>query len=105
ALRERLDALGDSLVVVGGDGLWNVHVHVDDAGAAVEAGIQAGRPYRIRITHFGGAAARKADADGQDRPDLAVVLPDRTGAQDSTAGPRGERATRAVVAVVPGDGL
>ncbi|WP_432445487.1 DAK2 domain-containing protein [Streptomyces malaysiensis] len=105
ALRERLDALGGSLVVVGGDGLWNVHVHVDDAGAAVEAGIQAGRPYRIRITHFGGAAARKADADGQDRPDPAVVLPDRTGAQDSTAGPRGERATRAVVAVVPGDGL
>nr|WP_240797766.1 hypothetical protein [Streptomyces sp. F001] len=51
-LRQRLDALGDSLVVVGGDGLWNVHVHVDDAGAAVEAGVEAGRPYRIRITHF-----------------------------------------------------
>ncbi|MCZ9342876.1 DAK2 domain-containing protein, partial [Streptomyces sp. TRM76130] len=42
-LRRRLDALGDSLVVVGGDGLWNVHVHVDDAGAAVEAGVEAGR--------------------------------------------------------------
>lgn len=52
-LRQRLDTLGDSLVVVGGDGLWNVHVHVDDAGAAVEAGVEAGRPYRIRITHFG----------------------------------------------------
>ncbi|NEA52336.1 dihydroxyacetone kinase, partial [Streptomyces sp. SID10815] len=38
-LRQRLDRLGDSLVVVGGDGLWNVHVHVDDAGAAVEAGV------------------------------------------------------------------
>ncbi|WP_141746231.1 DAK2 domain-containing protein, partial [Streptomyces sp. EN16] len=48
-LRTRLDALGDSLVVVGGDGLWHVHVHVDDAGAAVEAGVEAGRPYRIRI--------------------------------------------------------
>src|SRR5690606_16526873 len=46
-LRRRLDGLGDSLVVVGGDGLWNVHVHVDDAGAAVEAGVEAGRPYRI----------------------------------------------------------
>ena len=51
-LREELDALGDSLVVVGGDGLWNVHVHVDDAGAAVEAAMRAGRPYRIRITHL-----------------------------------------------------
>nr|WP_314244340.1 DAK2 domain-containing protein [Streptomyces sp. DSM 40907] len=76
-LRERLDGLGDSLVVVGGDGLWNVHVHVDDPGAAVEAGVVAGRPYRIRITHFG----------------------------DERRGARGERAQRAVVAVVPGEGL
>ncbi|MGW0884204.1 DAK2 domain-containing protein [Streptomyces sp. NPDC002671] len=81
-LRERLDALGDSLVVVGGDGLWNVHVHVDDAGAAVEAGVEAGRPYRIRITHFGFGDAHTRG----ERP------------------PR-ERAQRAVVAVVPGEGL
>lgn len=81
-LRERLDALGDSLVVVGGDGLWNVHVHVDDAGAAVEAGVEAGRPYRIRITHFGLGDVHT----GGGRP------------------PR-ERAQRAVVAVVPGEGL
>ncbi|MFF7653515.1 DAK2 domain-containing protein [Streptomyces sp. NPDC007983] len=93
ALRERLDALGDSLVIVGGDGLWNVHVHVDDAGAAVEAGIQAGRPYRIRITHFGAPAERRPAAPELDRTERR---PD---------GPAGERATRAVVAVVPGDGL
>ncbi|OMI86477.1 dihydroxyacetone kinase [Streptomyces sp. M1013] len=82
-LRQRLDALGDSLVVVGGDGLWNVHVHVDDAGAAVEAGVEAGRPYRIRITHFGHGDAHTTKAE---RP------------------PR-ERTQRAVVAVVPGEGL
>ncbi|MEU6257615.1 DAK2 domain-containing protein [Streptomyces sp. NPDC047043] len=82
-LRERLDALGDSLVVVGGDGLWNVHVHVDDAGAAVEAGVEAGRPYRIRITHFG---VGDVHTTGGERP------------------PR-ERVQRAVVAVVPGEGL
>ncbi|MCX4829579.1 DAK2 domain-containing protein [Streptomyces sp. NBC_01016] len=81
-LRTRLDALGDSLVVVGGDGLWNVHVHVDDAGAAVEAGVEAGRPYRIRITHFGLGDVHATHASA----------------------PR-ERAQRAVVAVVPGDGL
>jgi dihydroxyacetone kinase-like predicted kinase len=51
-LRSELDALGDSLVVVGGDRLWNVHVHVDDAGAAVEAAMRAGRPFRVRITHL-----------------------------------------------------
>ncbi|WP_406339348.1 DAK2 domain-containing protein [Streptomyces sp. NBC_01620] len=77
-LRTRLDGLGDSLVVVGGDGLWNVHVHVDDAGAAVEAGVEAGRPYRIRITHF-----------GADRVHL----------------PHSEPSQRGVVVVVPGPGL
>ncbi|WLW51953.1 DAK2 domain-containing protein [Streptomyces sp. YU58] len=82
-LRDRLDALGDSLVVVGGDGLWNVHVHVDDAGAAVEAGVEAGRPYRIRITHFG---LGDVHTTGAERPVR-------------------ERAQRAVVAVVPGEGL
>ena len=51
-LRTRLAGLGDSLVVVGGHGLWNVHVHVDDVGAAIEAGIVAGRPHRVRVTHF-----------------------------------------------------
>ncbi|MBO2463046.1 DAK2 domain-containing protein [Actinomadura violacea] len=57
-LRERLDDLGDSLVVVGGDGLWNVHVHVDDAGAAIEAGLAAGRPHRIRVTYLHAAPHR-----------------------------------------------
>jgi fatty acid kinase len=52
-LRTRLAMLGDSLAVVGGGGLWHVHVHVDDPGAAVEAGVELGRPHRIRITHFG----------------------------------------------------
>ncbi len=60
-LRGTLEGLGDSLVVVGGEGLWNVHVHVDDVGAAVEAGIVAGRPHHVRVTHFAEQAeARRA---------------------------------------------
>jgi len=51
-LRSVLAALGDSLVVVGDDDLWNIHVHVDDPGAAVEAALAVGRPHRIRITHL-----------------------------------------------------
>jgi hypothetical protein len=50
--RQTLAGLGDSVVVVGGDGLWNVHVHTDDVGAAIEHGIDIGRPHRIRVTHF-----------------------------------------------------
>lgn len=51
-MRTALDGLGDSLLVVGGPDIWNVHVHVDDVGAAIEAGVLAGRPYRIKVTHF-----------------------------------------------------
>src|SRR4051794_5072349 len=79
-LRTRLQALGDSLVVVGGENLWNVHVHVDDVGAAVEAGIDAGRPRRIRVTHFAEQVSRAREK-------------------------RAERRGRAVVAVAAGDGL
>ena len=43
-------SLGDSIVVVGGDGVWNCHVHTDDIGAAIEAGIDVGRPHEIRVT-------------------------------------------------------
>ncbi|MGQ4614647.1 DAK2 domain-containing protein [Nocardia sp. R7R-8] len=50
ALRARLGELGDSVVVVGdGGGCWSAHVHCADAGAAVEAGIAAGRLSRIRV--------------------------------------------------------
>jgi dihydroxyacetone kinase-like predicted kinase len=42
--------IGDSIVVVGGDGLWNCHIHTDDIGAAVEAAIDVGRPRNIRVT-------------------------------------------------------
>ena len=53
ALRERLARMGDSLVVVGTDeGLWNVHVHVNDVGAAIESGVEAGRPHRITVLRF-----------------------------------------------------
>jgi len=51
-LRSRLRELGDSVLVVGGEGQYNVHAHVADPGAAVEAGIGAGRPHRVRITRL-----------------------------------------------------
>ncbi len=36
--------------MVGGDGLFNCHIHCDDIGPAIEAGIEVGRPHKIRIT-------------------------------------------------------
>ncbi len=42
--------IGDSIVIVGGDGLWNCHIHTDDIGAAIEAALDVGRPSDIRVT-------------------------------------------------------
>jgi DAK2 domain fusion protein YloV len=50
SFREVWAGLGDSIVVVGGDGLYNCHIHTDDIGAAIEAAIEAGRPRRIRVS-------------------------------------------------------
>ena len=73
-LRRRLDALGDSVLVVGDEDLWNVHVHVDDVGAAIEAGIGAGRPHRIVVTNFGDQQrARTAQSDSSARGSVTVV--------------------------------
>jgi DAK2 domain fusion protein YloV len=73
-LRGTLAGLGDSLVVVGGEGLWNVHVHVDDVGAAIEAGIEAGRPHRVRVTHFAEQIEARASSQlGRPRVGRAIV--------------------------------
>jgi DAK2 domain fusion protein YloV len=88
-LRAELGGLGDSVAVVGtGDGVWNVHAHVNDVGAALEAGVEAGRPHRITVVRFA-----EADTGGH-----AVAH----SADEADAGPR---AGTAVVAVAPGEGL
>ena len=79
-LRAALGGLGDSLVVVGADSpdggappVWNVHVHVNDVGAAIEAGIEAGRPHRISVTRF---ADGPQPSPGAPRPAGAPVQPE-----------------------------
>src|SRR5205814_2770565 len=62
-LRATLGGLGDSLVVASVEGhTWNIHVHVNDVGAAIEAGIGAGRPHRISVTRFADQAPVPAPA-------------------------------------------
>jgi DAK2 domain fusion protein YloV len=81
ALRAELGSLGDCVSVVGdGDGLWNVHVHCADIGAAIEAGLSAGRPQRITVIRFAdqvtdvpGALAGGAE-DGRFVRDRAVLM-------------------------------
>jgi len=50
AFKEVWAGIGDSIVVVGGEGLWNCHIHTNDVGASIEAALDAGRPRDIRVT-------------------------------------------------------
>ena len=52
AFRTLWSTLGDSIVIVGGEGLYNCHIHIhsDDVGASIEAALDAGRPRQIRVT-------------------------------------------------------
>ncbi|HEY1443728.1 MAG TPA: DAK2 domain-containing protein [Acidimicrobiales bacterium] len=95
AFKDVWAGIGDSIVVVGGDGLWNCHIHTNDVGAAIEAALDSGRPSRIRVT----------DLDEQVEEERwvreSVGAP---GAGPSTEG-AGPPATTGVVAVVSGDGI
>ncbi len=71
-LRAALDAVGDSVAITAGrSGAHSVHVHTDDAGAAVEAGIAVGSPSGIQVTLLTGA--RPVATGSRDRAVLAVV--------------------------------
>jgi DAK2 domain fusion protein YloV len=94
AFREAWASIGDSIVVVGGDGIWNCHVHTNNIGAAVEAGVEAGRPHSIRITDL-------MDQVEEERwVREAEVVADLT-----TNAPNLAPVTTAVVAVGVGDGV
>ncbi|MCU1449745.1 MAG: domain fusion protein YloV [Acidimicrobiales bacterium] len=82
--------IGDSIVVVGGDRLWNCHIHTDDIGAAVEAALDVGRPRNIRVTDL-----------------LEQVEEERWVREAPPEGPRppSEPVPTAVVAVATGDGI
>ena len=101
-LKEVLAPLGDSLVVVGGGsaspGLYNVHVHVNDVGAVVEAAVDAGRPFRVTMTRFADQHADVAPATEEPTESASDVRAPTTVAPAARHG-------RAVVAVAPSDGL
>ena len=91
AFREVWSGIGDSIVIVGGEGLYTCHIHTDDIGAAIEAAIDAGRPRDIRVT----------DLSEQVIEERWV----REGIADSSEDVDEPAPATAVVAVVVGDGV
>src|ERR1700728_3725526 len=84
--------IGDSIVVVGGDGTWNCHIHTNDIGAAVEAALDCGRPRQIRVT----------DLSDQVEEERWVREHTEHGPSEEWLGPV---PTTDVVAVVTGEGI
>ena len=88
--RRAWDALGDSIVIVGGEGLYNCHIHSNDVGAAIEAALDVGRPRQIRVSDLSEQVIEERWVRE------ANVLPEA---------PVTPVPTTAVVAVVVGDGV
>jgi DAK2 domain fusion protein YloV len=89
ALRDRLAELGESVAIAAAASdlldSYSVHVHTDDAGAAVEAGLVAGRLSRIVVSALSsGAIGLPAGTWTRERAVLAVV--DGGGAAELFAG-------------------
>ena len=95
SFKEVWAGLGDSIVVVGGDGLWNCHIHTDDIGAAVEASLDAGRPRNIRVTDL----IEQVEEERWVREGAGTA---GTGPSETPLGPP---PTTGVVAVATGDGI
>jgi len=95
SFKEVWAGLGDSIVVVGGDGLWNCHIHTDDIGPAIEASLDAGRPRNLRVTDL----LEEVEEERWVREGAGTV---GTG---PSATPPGPPPTTAVVAVATGDGI
>ncbi len=117
AFRKAWGGIGDSIVVVGGDGLWNCHIHTNDIGAAIEAGIEVGRPRQIRITdlfeqveHIESDMLGELVGDGKDGSKIAETSAAETSAAD-TADPIWlnpdcvQDAVCAVISVGAGEGI
>jgi dihydroxyacetone kinase-like predicted kinase len=91
--RDAWSAIGDSIVVVGGEGIWNCHIHTNDIGGAIEAGIDAGRPHKIRVTDL--VEQMEEDQWVREAATIAELHESGDGAVVNTA----------VVAVGVGDGI
>ena len=114
AAQPRSAGLGDSLVVVGGEGLWNVHVHVDDVGAAIEAGHRGrpaapgpGHPLRRAGRRTASRAARSAGASsrwprGRGWPGCSRRPAPWSSAAAPATGPRPASCSRRSPVAVPG---
>ncbi|WP_078282738.1 DAK2 domain-containing protein [Mycobacteroides franklinii] len=79
-LRTQLDAMGDSIAIAGDGSMgYSVHAHVNDAGAAIEAGMKFGVPQSIQISSLRGDVGG-GHHDGRHRHRRVLALAEGDGA-------------------------
>jgi len=91
--RRALERYGDCVLVVGGQGLYNVHIHTNEVGQVIEEALGIGRPRQIDVTYLEGQVAEQHEA---------AVLAKMRGEEAPEAGPP---ETLGLVAVAAGDGI
>jgi len=90
-IRKHMDRIGRSPIVDGTEGIAKVHVHMENPGEALTAGISYGQLSNIEIANMDDQAANRV-ADRRDDDNLTIKVPV-------------EPVEIAVVAVAAGDGL
>jgi DAK2 domain fusion protein YloV len=91
AIRDRMAKIGRSPIVDGTDGIAKVHIHMQDPGEALSAGLSYGQLSNIEIANMDDQASAWSDDRQRER-------------QNSSTAPT-EPVEIAVVAVAAGDGL
>jgi DAK2 domain fusion protein YloV len=108
-LRKLLGTVGDSVAVIGGEGLWRVHVHTDDRERAVELGAAFGETSGVEVVNFAeqieatNRAAEEAQAAAKQAAETPAAETQAPGIRGIPVA-RGEH-TAALVAVVAGEGV
>lgn len=103
SFKEGWGEIGDSIVVVGGEGIWNCHVHTNDVGAAIEVALDlGGRPKKIRVTDLFAEVAELGEVAHARRE---AALADHGHDHAARAGGGLPPVNCAIVAVSSGDGL
>jgi len=99
-LQDDLQSIGDSVLVAGDGGLWRVHAHVDDAGAAIEAALTLGRR---RLASLADPSAGLIQVTDISVTSLEAIVPAVTSSAGGVPSPL--PAARALIAVVHGPGI
>jgi dihydroxyacetone kinase-like predicted kinase len=103
-LRKLLGTIGDSVAVIGGDGLWRAHVHTDDRDRAVSLGEAFGEPYDVHVVDFAEQIRATNERASHAKPKTSITPEQPVRGARGIPLARSDRSA-ALVAVVSGDGV